>query len=118
MEPNTEHTKSPTSRDESSHNKAQVSDSSTNTGQAHRASGDITEPVTPSKKDKEDDGGQRSTPRSEPSMNKEEVNGPSTSHDMMAIMKPTVHKEGGEEEGNCSRKDGWSKHDSADKNDA
>ncbi|KAJ3454311.1 hypothetical protein MRS44_018205 [Fusarium solani] len=108
MEPNTEHTKSPTSRDESSHNKAQ----------AHRASGDITEPVTPSKKDKEDDGGQPSTPRSEPSMNKKEVNGSSTSHDMMAIMKPTVHKEGVEEHGNGSSKDGSGKDGAVDENNA
>ncbi|RSL40422.1 hypothetical protein CEP54_016122 [Fusarium duplospermum] len=104
MEPNTEHTKRPTSHDESSH-KAQASDSSTNTGQAHRASGDITEPVTPSKKDKEDDGGQPSTPCSEPSINEEEANGPSTSHDMMAIMKTTKREDRGEEDGICYGKD-------------
>ncbi|RSL80511.1 hypothetical protein CEP52_017377 [Fusarium oligoseptatum] len=117
MEPNTEHTKSPTSCDESSHNKAQVNDSSANTGQPHRVSGDITELVALSKKEKEDDGEQPSTPRREPSINEEESHGPFTSHDMMAIMKPTVHK-GVEEHGNGSSKDGSGKDGAVDENNA
>lgn len=104
MEPNKAHTKGTNSCDELSGDKSQVNDSSTNTGQSPRASGNITEPVTPSRKD-EDEEEQPLTPRNEPSINEEEDNEPSTSHDMMAIMTATVHGDREGQDGNTTAKE-------------
>ncbi|KAH8669194.1 hypothetical protein BGZ61DRAFT_483387 [Ilyonectria robusta] len=104
MELNKAHTKGTNSCDEPSGDKAQVNDSSTNTGQSPRASGNITEPVTPLRKD-EDEEGQPLTPRNEPSINEEEGNEPSTSHDMMAIMAATVHGDREGQDGNTTAKE-------------
>ncbi|KAF3763566.1 hypothetical protein M406DRAFT_74155 [Cryphonectria parasitica EP155] len=97
MEPSKADTKIPASFSEPPSTKTQATETSTNSGQSPRAKHDIVEPVAPTVEVNEK--GQPLTPRDG------EDYEPPTSHDMMAIMAPTVHREGGEEQGNHWRKD-------------
>lgn len=60
--------------------------------------------MTLSRKD-EDEEGQPLTPRNKPSINEEEDNEPSTSHDMMAIMIATVYGDREGQDGNTTAKE-------------